>query len=80
MKFNTEKTEEVIFSAKWVELFHPPLSFGNDDVVRKSEHKHLGMILFGNPGLTKIANRMIMEATISYIKATKRFEWSTFQK
>ena len=24
---------------------HPPLSFGNDDVARISEHKHLGMIL-----------------------------------
>ena len=45
MKFNTEKTEEVIFSAKRVEPYHPPFSFGNDDVVRKSEHKHLGMIL-----------------------------------
>ena len=45
MKFNTEKTEEVIFSAKRVEPFHPPLFFGNDDVVRKSEHKHLGMII-----------------------------------
>ena len=37
MKFNTEKTEEVIFSAKRVEPFHPPLSFGNDYVVGKSE-------------------------------------------
>ena len=44
MKFNTEKTEEVIFSAKKVKPIHPPLSFGDDDVVRKSEHKHLGMI------------------------------------
>ena len=43
MKFNTEKTEEVIFSAKRVKPIHPPLSFGDDDVVRKSEHKHLGM-------------------------------------
>ena len=45
MKFNTEKTEEVIFSAKRVKPEHPPLTFGNDDVVKKSEHKHLGMIL-----------------------------------
>ena len=45
MKFNTEKTEEVIFSAKRVKPVHPSLSFGDDDVVRKSEHKHLGMIL-----------------------------------
>ena len=45
MKFNTEKTEEVIFSAQRVKSIHPPLTFGNDDVVRKSEHKQLGMIL-----------------------------------
>ena len=45
MKFNTEKTEEVISSAKGVKPIHPPLSFGNDDVERMSEHKHLGMIL-----------------------------------
>ena len=45
MKFNTEKTEEVNFSVKGVKPIHPPLSFGNYDVARKSEHKHLGMIL-----------------------------------
>ena len=45
MKFNTEKTEEVIFSAKRVKPIHPPLSFGDDDLVRKSQHKHLGMNL-----------------------------------
>ena len=32
------------------------------------------LILFGNPDLTLIANRMIMEATIDYIKATKRLD------
>ena len=31
------------------------------------------LLLFGNPGLTLIANRLIMEATINFIKATKRF-------
>ena len=45
MKFNTAKTEEVIFPVKWVKPFHPPFSFDNDGVVRKSKHKHLGMIL-----------------------------------
>ena len=45
MKFNTEKTEEVIFSVKGVKPIHPPLLFGCDDVARMSEHKHLGMIL-----------------------------------
>ena len=32
------------------------------------------LILFGNPDLTLIANRMIMEAAINYIKATKRLD------
>ena len=32
------------------------------------------LILYGSPCLTLIANRMIMEATINFIKATKRFE------
>ena len=32
------------------------------------------LILFGNPDLTLIANRMIMEATTNYIKSTKRFD------
>ena len=45
MKFNNEKTEEVIFSVKGVQPIHPPLSFGNDEVARMSEHKHFGMIL-----------------------------------
>ena len=45
IKFNTEKTEKVIFSVKGFKPSHPPLSFGNDYVGRMSEHKHLGMIL-----------------------------------
>ena len=45
MHFNSEKTEEVIFSTKRVKPWHPPLILGNDLVTRKSEHKHLGMIL-----------------------------------
>ena len=32
------------------------------------------LILYGNPGLTLIANRMIMEATINFIKTMKSFE------
>ena len=32
------------------------------------------LILYGNQDLTLIANRMIMEATINFIKTTKRFE------
>ena len=45
MKFNTDKTEEVIFSSKRTRLQHPVLMLGPDEVTNKSEHKHLGMIL-----------------------------------
>ena len=45
MHFNSDKTEKVIFSTKRVKPWHPPLTLGNDVVMRKAEHKHLGMIL-----------------------------------
>ena len=45
MQFNAQKTEEVIFSTKKVKPQHPPLSLGSEEIVRKTEHKHLGMIL-----------------------------------
>ena len=45
MQFNENKTEEVIFSCKKRKPFHPHLLLGNDEVERKSEHKHLGMKL-----------------------------------
>ena len=32
------------------------------------------LLLYGSPHLNVIANRMIMDATISYIKTTKRFK------
>ena len=45
MKFNTEKTEEVIFSSKILKPSHPPLFLGGNEVTVKAEHKHLGTIL-----------------------------------
>ena len=45
MQFNVNKTEEVVFSCKKTKPFHPHLLLGNDEVQRKSEHKHLGMQL-----------------------------------
>ena len=44
MHFNSDKTEEVIFSTKRSKSLHPPLTLGNDLVMRKIEHRHLGMI------------------------------------
>ena len=44
MQFNTDKTEEVIFSTKRIKPDHPPLKLG-DDVISHLGHKHLGMVL-----------------------------------
>ena len=45
MKFNADKTEEVIFSSKRLKPAYPPLFLGGNEVTVKAEHKHLGMIL-----------------------------------
>ena len=45
MHFNTDKTEEVIFSCKRFKPSHPPQSLGTDRIVAKPEHKHLGLTL-----------------------------------
>ena len=45
MQFNADKTEEVIFSMKRNKPYHPVLKLGNEEVSRKNEHKHLGVIL-----------------------------------
>ena len=45
MKFNADKTEEVVFSCKRNKPVHPTLKLGSSDISAKIEHKHLGMIL-----------------------------------
>ena len=45
MKFNADKTEEVVFSCKRNKPVHPILKLGSSDISAKIEHKHLGMIL-----------------------------------
>ena len=48
MSFNPDPTkpaEEIIFSCKKVNTFHPPLFFQNAQVKRVNYHKHLGLIL-----------------------------------
>ena len=45
MHFNADKTEEVIFSTKRNKPLHDPLTLGTDDIERKTEHKHIGMVL-----------------------------------
>ena len=45
MHFNAEKTEEIIFSTKMNKPNHPVLMFGGNEVVKKTDHKHLGIVL-----------------------------------
>ena len=45
MEFNADKTEEVIFSCKRNKPIHPGLKLGEEVIVSKLEHKHLGVIL-----------------------------------
>ena len=45
MQFNTDKSKEVIFSAKRIKPGHPPLKLDDDIISQISEYKHLGMVL-----------------------------------
>ena len=45
MECNAEKNEDIIFSTKRKQPFHPPIELGSQSIVRKNEHKHLGIIL-----------------------------------
>ena len=47
MHFYAEKTEEIIFSTKRNKPNHPILTFGGNEVVKQTEHKHLGIVLDG---------------------------------
>ena len=45
MKFNADKTEEVVFYCEREKLIHPTLQLGDEIVSRKLEHRHVGLIL-----------------------------------
>ena len=45
MKFNKDKTEEVVFSCKREKSIHHILTLMDKIISTKSEHKHLGFIL-----------------------------------
>ena len=45
MKFDADKTEEVVLSSKQNKPVHPTFKLCSSDISAKIEHKHLGMIL-----------------------------------
>ena len=62
MEFNATKTQEVIFSAKRIKPHHPNLFLGDTEVERKSEHKHLGLILDSKLNFQSHIREAIMKA------------------
>ena len=59
MQFNVDKIEEVAFSCKKRKPFHPHLSLDNNEIDRKSVHKHLGMQLNSELNLLVILKRLL---------------------
>ena len=65
MSFNPDQSkqaEEIIFSQKRKNVFHPPLYFNNFEVKRVDDHKHLGLILDSKLSFTKHINEKIETA------------------
>ena len=62
MEFNASKTEEVVFSAKKQKPHHLNLFLGNTEIERKSEHKHLGLILDSKLNFQSHIREAIMKA------------------
>ena len=62
MQCNAEKTEEILFSVKRLPLVHPPLRLGNEEITRKTEHKHLGILLDSKLSFRSHVSEAIMKA------------------
>ena len=62
MLFNVEKTKEVIFSSKRSKPQHAPLKLDSEAIARKTEHKHLGMILDENLNFKSHIREAILKA------------------
>ena len=62
MEFNATKTQEVIFSAKRIKPHHPNLFLDDTEVERRSEHKHLGLILDSKLNFQSHIREAIMKA------------------
>ena len=75
MEFNADKTEEVIFSAKKQQPFHPSIEPGNQIITRKNEHKHLGVILDSKLNFQSQVREAVIKARrgISLIKYLSKY-------
>ena len=62
MHFNADKTEELLFSVKKMRPVHPPLRLGNEAITSKTEHKHLGMILYSKLSFKSHVSEAILKA------------------
>ena len=75
MEFNADKSEEVIFSTKLKQPFHPPIELGNQAIVRTNEHKHLGVILDSKLNFKSQVREAVMKARrgIGFIKCLSKY-------
>ena len=73
--FNVEKNEEIIFSTKRNKPNHPILMFGGDEVVKTTEHTHLGIALDEQQNFQRHIKEMISKARrgIGFIRHLSRY-------
>ena len=65
MQFNPDKNKQavqVIFSQRKEAIAHPPVFFNGSEVVVKTEHKHLGMILDSKLSFQSFVREAIIKA------------------
>ena len=62
MKFNADKTEEMLFSWKREKPVHPVLKLGDDTISSKLEHKHLAVILDSKLNFKRHIREAILKA------------------
>ena len=62
MKFNCDKTEDVLFSVKSSKIEHPTFNLGLNYVTRKDKHKHLGLIFYSKLDFNSHIRQAILKA------------------
>ena len=62
MEFNADKSKDIIFSTKQKQPFHPPIELGSQAIVKKNEHRHLGVVLDSNLNFQSQVREAVIKA------------------
>ena len=74
MEFNADKSEEIIFYTTRKQPFHPPIELGNQAIVRRNEHKPLGVLLDSKLNFQSQVREAVIKARgISLIKCLSTY-------